>query len=329
MHESGGKGGTQVACLTMVSLIALLPALIAAYPNTHAPLTVPVPALKNVPVFENDGPRWIESQDYMDHDDDGFITKFPLTSIAVHHSWAVSIQWGGYHFCTGTIVSRTALVTSSSCTKPFEKEYEPETYIRIIGFGLSPQGKFNRFEFKVKDHKLGGVGVHGVSVWKIELISGNVQDIPVGIIEMDDGTYSSRPGTILRAVRWDLGTYQMIESRFEIAPMDICKPWYGLADPTDICAIQYGLTREVKRPAIYHPRNNSPYGYSYKNTGAALFTTRQDGKVILVGVTAWGEPLEKNHPGVYEAIAKNRQAIMESMEPSAFAFETNSNVTRI
>ena len=163
------------------------------------------------------------------------------------YPWLVSLN-KGYHFCGGNLLDATTIVTAAHCSVR-QTASSVTVYAHRHNLGVSVASE-NGLTFKVTR-----ITVHpkyttsnqanDVAVWKIALTSGNVTDVPTGIVSLDDGSASVDGGT-LDIAGW--GTTSaggsaskiLLETSVNLISQAACKKQYASLDASSICAAAPG-----------------------------------------------------------------------------------------
>ena len=103
------------------------------------------------------------------------------------HPWIASLQIYGGHFCGGTLINPTTLLTAAHCRD------EKESLLRVLvhRHDLTKHRWFEGgFKFKVVriiNHPLSNLSLaNDIAIWKLKLVRGNHRKLPVGLVELND-----------------------------------------------------------------------------------------------------------------------------------------------
>ena len=247
--------------MVLLSLLALVStATASAIPQNIQPLTI-----------GSDEPP-MSKEDIV-----GGIPVFP----EFKYPWMVSLQNSKFHFCGGSLLDANTIITAAHCS-----QRKPSSSLRVVAhrhnLALS-DAQENALVFEVKsitNHpKYSSSNYQNdVSIWKINLISGNASDIPAGVVKFDNGTYS-QPGTEMEVIGWGTTSSSgsaskiLLTTKVPITTTEYCQKAYSNVSPTSICA---GLPQGGKDTC-------------QGDSGGPMFTTNESGQVFLVGLTSWGQ----------------------------------------
>lgn len=232
-------------------------------------------------------------------------TNISLASSSAYYPWVVSIQRDGYHMCTGTLITPKTVITASSC---YLNNPRTDSVVAYIDRG---SGSFEKLVFKAQT--IPYFDRDSVSFWTVHLESGQPADIPTGLIVLDDGNHSTM-GTNLTLIGWDTSEdpmmrHVMVKSTVEVVSSETCRKLYGGLSSSDpfICAVQFGANRIPLIDAELAALQERPFDLDFGvNTGAPLFTTRADGKIVLVGVSTAAGCSQQNQLGVFSTFEEYR-----------------------
>lgn len=209
------------------------------------------------------------------------------------YPWLVSLQVEGQHVCGGTLINPTTIVTAAHCS-----QYPSTEFLSVVAHRNAmflPAKAENALTFAVKH-----IIVHpnyaairtkyDAAIWEVELIDGDISQIPARVVQFDKGSHSV-DNTTLRIAGWGTlweggpASPMMMETKVDVVSNEICVSQYRDLHSSSICAGRVG--------------KDSCQG----DSGGPLFATRQDGKVILVGITSYGQGCaDPNYTGVYTRI---------------------------
>jgi trypsin len=213
------------------------------------------------------------------------------------YGFMASIQEHDEHFCGGSIINPTTLLTAAHCSVGITafKNYT----VRAHRHNLTKTD----FEEKGVVFEVLNVTVHpdyndtdadtnhDVAIWKLRAIQGNILTLNTHKVALDDGK-NSVPGQMLNGIGWGLtsenGTVSDVlqEVRLPIVADDVCRSEYPNLSDTSICA---------------------GYQLGGKDTcngdsGGPLFAM-EDSKAIIVGLTSYGNGCARaDNVGVYTRI---------------------------
>lgn len=209
------------------------------------------------------------------------------------YPWLVSLQLLSLHFCGGSLLNNNTIITAAHCSQiPFKKLFKVVAHRNRFQVSEAEEQalKFSVKSISVHPNYNGKTMANDVAIWKVELIQGDRSKIPAGMVELDDGTYSADNTTVVIAgwgavASGGLPPRQLQETNVDIVPTSVCQSQYPSLHPSSICAAS--------------PGKDACQG----DSGGPMFAQKEDGTVVLVGLTSYGEGCAKpNYSGVYTRI---------------------------
>lgn len=207
------------------------------------------------------------------------------------YPWITSIQLLGSHFCAGTLLDANTMLTAGHCSQidsssGFLKVQAHRHW--LPNFRFAEDG----LKFKVLSittHPDYTQSRNDVGVWKLELIAGDPANLPVDVVELDDGSYAQE-NSELRIAGWGRTSIRgslaprLLEADVSVVSNEECGKAYPFLHESCLCAS--------------NPGKDTCQG----DSGGPLFTER-DGKIVLVGVTSFGMGCGNSEfPGVYASV---------------------------
>lgn len=188
--------------------------------------------------------------------------------------WLASIQYLGRHMCGGILLDATTLITSGYCLG--NSVFNSLLRVQVGRYKLSSRLKSeNAFQFKVKSkvvHPDYDMYAYNVAVWKLQLTHGDPKKLPVGMVSLDDGTFT-KVGTQLQTASWGSPGLPkdrsdiLLQAQFDVVSNENCLEQIQAINGTGLCVFSPDVL-----PCTC-------------DTGAPLFYEKQDGKIALVGIT--------------------------------------------
>jgi trypsin len=205
------------------------------------------------------------------------------------YPWLVSLQSSGSHFCGGSLLNANTILTAAHCS-----QRSVSNSLRVVAHRhnlRATAASENALEFKVLkivNHPKYSTSnyANDVSVWKVELVSGNATQIPGGVVTLDDGT-NAPDGADMLIAGW--GTTSsggrpstvLLETEVDIVNQQECTKAYSDLDPTSICAARKG--------------KDTCQG----DSGGPMWVFK-NGRPVVVGTTSYGQGCAlEGYPGVY------------------------------
>lgn len=231
-----------------------------------------------------------------------FIDSKNLTAQPVpegKYPWLVSLQDSFGHFCGGTLLDATTVITASHCFPP-EYPFSPNM---VAYSGVSDLRNLTKaFKFRLKsltkhpDYFSNSLGIsNDIAIIKVEpYYQTNVQPLAVRKVELDNGTYS-KDYRHLTTAGWgttnaaNSSYYSPVlsESPVTILPQDVCQNnMYPDLYPTSICG--YSLTT----------------GTCQSDAGSPMYVVKPDKSIVLVGINSYSQGCAtQNVAGVYSRVS--------------------------
>ncbi|XP_034479427.1 trypsin alpha-3 [Drosophila innubila] len=229
-----------------------------------------------------------------DVDLDGRIVGGSQTSIS-SHPWQVSLQRSGLHFCGGSVISSTMVVTAAHCllkvTVPTLRVRAGSTY-RSIGGVISNAAAFKIHEGYSTSTKINDIGV----VWlKTKLTLGaNIKAIQLATATPQHGAAASCSG-------WGSTSYNGGSSS-HLLYIDT-----RIVARTECGSSSYGHGSKIRETMICAAGSNKDACQG--DSGGPLVS---GGK--LVGIVSWGTNCAlAKYPGVYANVADLRDWVIKQM----------------
>lgn len=230
------------------------------------------------------------------------LPQLPMTSKIVGGQparaipWLASIQQYNEHFCGGLLIGNKTLLTAAHCAKIVvpsirivvggsRLDIEPTIEFEVVSITRHPDYKNYPSQFELTKND--------IAVWELELVKGEVHQIPFGNIVFDDGTLTSENTTLIVAGwgarrRRGLPEMQLQETQVQIISQSKCLRAYPMLDRNSVCAMS--------------PGKDACTG----DSGGPLFEENSNGKITLVGIIAFGFDCASNYyPGVYSRISSH------------------------
>lgn len=219
------------------------------------------------------------------------------------YPWMVSLQDSTGHYCGGTLIDANTIITAAHCFPP---EY-PFTTDQVAYAGFVDQTKLSEaFKFKLLSIKMhpNYLWLNGarndIAILKCQLVQGNAANLPVGMVEYDNGTFYSLPGTRLQVAGWgatvsgDRSTKSpvLLETRVMVQAQSACSAKL----------IQFSPSHNLSSTSIcgFSPNTDSCQG----DSGGPMFARKPDGKFVLVGIVSYGVGCAiGDYPGVYARVS--------------------------
>ena len=211
------------------------------------------------------------------------------------YPWLVSLENGDFHFCGGSLLDATTVVTAAHCS---QRSVSSRLKVLAHRHDLRASASAEKgLEFKVTK-----ITVHpkyddnnqanDVAIWKVKLVSGDANLINANLIELDDGSFAKDNSTLVVS-GW--GTTSaggsaskiLLETQVDVFNQESCKAQYPDLDATSICAAA--------------PGKDTCQG----DSGGPMFSVGDDGKVHLVGLTSYGQGCaDPKYAGVYSRVSE-------------------------
>ena len=211
------------------------------------------------------------------------------------YPWMLSLQSSRSHFCGGSLINANTMITAAHCS-----QRSVSSSLRVVAhrhnLALSDQAE-GALVFEVKSitthpKYTSGNYQNDVSIWKINLISGDPATIPAGMVKFDNGTFSA-PGTELEAIGWGTTSSSgpvskiLLSVTVPVTTTEYCLKAYSNLSPTSICAGYPAGGKDTCQG----------------DSGGPMFKTTETGQVFLVGLTSWGKGCAlAQYPGVYARV---------------------------
>ena len=218
----------------------------------------------------------------------------------------VSIQSKGSHVCTGALVNPTTVITDVQCNR------HTANSVSVV---LFPSNKPEHLQADKKlIFKVNTVYTNTgdpFTVWKVEVIVGNPSILPATVQKLDDGKYSDQ-GYWITSVKWNLATpskfkTEMLATKVQIVPVEFCKIRFNGVKHSDICAVQFGPTRQFLEPIFYDRAFLiNTVAYDPLDTGTIAYRVDENRQLVLVGLTSNARCIFQNHPCLFSRISSSR-----------------------
>lgn len=210
------------------------------------------------------------------------------------YPWLVSLQSENLHFCGGTLLNPTTVVTAAHCSDIREEEAFVVAHRNRLSSSLVSENsvKFKVTKITIHPDYTDTTISHDIAIWKVKRVYGNSSNIPDTPIEFDGGDYSAE-NTTLAIAGW--GTLSaggaspgyMRETRVDIVSTKRCQSQYPKLHSSSICAAR--------------PGKDTCQG----DSGGPLFAIGKTGRVILVGITSYGNGCaDPDYAGVYTRVSQ-------------------------
>lgn len=216
--------------------------------------------------------------------------------------WITHIEHYHEAMCAGSLINADTMITGAHCSKvkisPFLR-----VYARRNNLGI-PRWMDRSLKFSVKsiaihpDYTINGTrGANDVAVWKLKLMRGKTENIPLDLVELDDGHISNDPAiTKYKVAGWggirrNRSAPSLAQRKVEVmeVPKNECKKRFPNLHSSGICT----------------KRTSQGSGNSCTvDAGGPLFLERGSDKVTLVGIASYGIGCRRSvYPTVYTKIS--------------------------
>lgn len=215
------------------------------------------------------------------------------------YPWLTTLHDQYGHFCGGTLIDATTIITAAHCFPP---EWPFRTDMIAYAGITNLNDTASAFTFslnsltvhpKYASDNYGGVS-YDIAILKAKLVQGNATLLPLGRVELDNGTFYSRNFARVGVAGWgatiegNRGSKSriLLETAVSIVPQVQCQAMYPELDPTSICA--YGVNTDACQG----------------DSGGPLYALKPNKDVVLVGIVSYGIGCARaDMPGVYSRIS--------------------------
>lgn len=237
-------------------------------------------------------PNGLISQRFLDSN--GRIVGGSATTIS-SHPWQVSLQRSGAHFCGGSVISSTMVVTAAHCllkvTVSTLRVRAGSTYRSLGGF-ISNAASFKIHEGYSTSTKINDIGVVRLKT-KLSLGT-NIKAIPLATATPQHGSAASCSG-------WGTTSYNGSSSA-KLLYIDT-----RIVGRTECGSSSYGYGSKIRETMICAAASNKDACQG--DSGGPLVS---DGK--LVGIVSWGTNCAASkYPGVYANVAELQDWVNKQM----------------
>ena len=216
------------------------------------------------------------------------------------YSWLATIQRMNSHICGGVLLNQDTMITAAHCyngtVSPFLRVYAhrhnlfmPRWIERGLEFGVKSIALHPAYDNENAWFE------HDVAVWKLELIRGDINKIPLKGIKLDDSDYSTNIKKLIIAgwgstqAKPQLPSWRQRKKEVRLIPDYECRKTYRKLPKTGMCVIG---------------ANDMPASACYGDSGGPLFAEGADGNVIIFGLSSHGYNCGKRgQPMVYTKIS--------------------------
>jgi secreted trypsin-like serine protease len=213
------------------------------------------------------------------------------------YPWLTSLQSRGSHFCGGTLLNPTTVVTAAHCSLDTSAS-SVNVFVHRHDLRSSDEGGFQFTVSKIIVHPQFDADkmANDVAIWKVKLVGQNATALPLASIKLDTGSYS-KADTKLTVAGWGTTSsqsqrvsYIMLEATVPITSDTLCKTAYPDVDSTSLCAgYQAGGIDSCQG-----------------DSGGPLFSYKSANEFVLVGLTSYGDGCGKpDFPGVYTRVSSS------------------------
>lgn len=220
------------------------------------------------------------------------------------YPWLLSLQYDQGHFCGGTLLNSTILVTAGHCSIDWQLSRlnvygNINNILTDISADTALQFKVEKIVLHPKYNKENLQ--YDVAVWKIRLVNGDQSRIPAVDMVLDDGL-AGLANTTLRVAGWGKMadgnlSNDMLETRVVTVSTEECQKhnFWPITDDK-ICATTQG--------------RDTCQG----DSGGPMFMKTIDNRIILVGITSSGEgSCGGGIPGPYARMSYHKEWIQSTI----------------
>lgn len=219
------------------------------------------------------------------------------------YPWMASLQANKHHFCGGTLLNPTTLLTASHCS------YLSVYTLRVQVHRHNKDGsrlKERGFKFKVLNMfnvtNAIGAWTNDLAIWKIKQIGFSIGRLPVGMIELDDGNNPNQMDFKILGWGRDVVNATKPQQKLQVAPVlkirnELCEKFYPFISVNETCTI--GKVNQNGGPG---------------DSGGPLFYEKPNGKIVLAGVISRSPIENPAFPGIYARIAPHLKWIQSHLQ---------------
>lgn len=202
------------------------------------------------------------------------------------HPHQVSVQLNGRHYCGGSIIGASWVVTAASCITSSASAYTVRVGNADVNFGIKysvrrvvRHSEYNSYTF---DYNIGLLEISGPIAFSV-----STKPIPLATLEI-------AANSIVNVTGWGavtqggsiIGSTQLLKISVPIINRRVCQNLYGLITPRMICA---GLSNGGKDAC--------------QGDGGGPLSANG----VLYGIVSWGAGCARpGYPGVYSNVANLR-----------------------